>query len=110
MSHVSEMSRSAGTQGVVIEAGEWLPSAADAGLLRVRGHWSDASVAGAGPPELCIGVRRFESLPDARFGRDPRVWRGSYLVPPELLEPGAETLRLTWPGGEETPLPRPDVP
>ena len=62
--------------GLVVEAVEWLPSGADAGLVRVRGRWADAARREAELPAL--GVRRggearqFESLPDARFGRDPR--------------------------------------
>ena len=29
---------------------------------------------------------RFDSLPDARFARDPSSWRGTYLVPAELVD------------------------
>src|SRR5690348_14405526 len=104
------MSRSAARGSLVVEAVEWLPSAADAGLLRVRGRRPDPSLAGTALPELCIGARRFRSLPDARFGRDPYVWRAGFLVPPDLLAAGAEPPRLAWPGGEETPLPRPELP
>ena len=32
-------------------------------------------------------LRRFDSLPDARFGRDPAVWRATYLVPAALMDP-----------------------
>ena len=68
-------------EGLVVEAVEWLPSGSDAGLARVRGRWSAQSRGEPGLPSL--GVRRgeeqrsVESLPDARFGRDPLVWRGA---------------------------------
>ena len=53
--------------------------------VRVRGRWTD--LAGARPSLPALGLRRggelrrFESLPDARFGRDPAVWRARTSCP-----------------------------
>jgi hypothetical protein len=98
-------------EGLVVEAVEWLPSGSDAGLVRVRGRWTSEARREAGLPAL--GVRRgeelrtFESLPDARFGRDPLVWRGTYLVPAALMEPAPEALWLAWESGVRAGLPVP---
>ena len=98
-------------QGLEIEAVEWLPSGADSGLVRVRGRWSTSGVAQPGLPELLLragGVEhRFESLPDARFARDPASWRGSYLVPVTLVAAAPEALWVEWPGGVRSGLPTP---
>ena len=98
-------------QGLEIEAVEWLPSGADSGLVRVRGRWSTSGVAQPGLPELLLragGVdHRFESLPDARFARDPASWRGSYLVPVALVAAAPEALWVEWPGGVRSGLPAP---
>ena len=96
-------------QGLVIEAVEWLPSGADSGLVRVRGRWSAPEAARPGLPELGLragdGDHRFESLPDARFARDPASWRGSYLVPAALVAAGPSALWVEWPGGVRSGLP-----
>ena len=67
---------------------EWLPSGAESGLLRVRGRWNGVEPAGELPALLLRAdglEHRFDSLPDARFGRDAASWRGTYLVPAESL-------------------------
>ena len=96
-------------QGLEIEAVEWLPSGADSGLVRVRGRWSAPGVAQPGLPELLLRAdgadHRFESLPDARFARDPASWRGSYLVPGTLVAGEPEALWVEWPGGVRCGLP-----
>ena len=73
-------------EGLVVEAVEWLPSGADAGLVRVRGRWTDLARREADAAALGMRrggeLRRFESLPDARFGRDPAVWRGDVTSSP----------------------------
>ena len=96
-------------QGLEIEAVEWLPSGADSGLVRVRGRWSTPSAAQPGLPELLLRAdgadHRFESLPDARFARDPMSWRGSYLVPGTLVATEPEALWIEWPGGVRCGLP-----
>jgi hypothetical protein len=96
-------------QGLEIEAVEWLPSGADSGLVRVRGRWSMPSAAQPGLPELLLRAggadHRFESLPDARFARDPASWRGSYLVPGVLVATEPEMLWIEWPGGVRCGLP-----
>src|SRR5688500_5213222 len=96
-------------QGLEIEAVEWLPSGADSGLVRVRGRWSTPGVAQPGLPELLLRAdgadHRFESLPDARFARDPASWRGSYLVPGALVAGEPEALWVEWPGGVRCGLP-----
>jgi hypothetical protein len=95
--------------GLEIEAVEWLPSGADSGLVRVRGRWRSLSAAQPGLPELLLRAdgadHRFESLPDARFARDPASWRGSYLVPGALVERSPEALWVEWPGGVRCGLP-----
>ena len=96
-------------QGLTIEAVEWLPSGADSGLVRVRGRWSAAEAARPGLPGLVVRAggadHRFESLPDARFARDPASWRGSYLVPVALVAAAPELLWVEWPGGVRSGLP-----
>ncbi len=95
--------------GLEIEAVEWLPSGADSGLVRVRGRWRSLAAAQPGLPELLLRAdgadHRFESLPDARFARDPASWRGSYLVPGALVERRPEALWVEWPGGVRCGLP-----
>ncbi|HWT26036.1 MAG TPA: hypothetical protein VN213_21190, partial [Solirubrobacteraceae bacterium] len=104
----SRQSAGAGVGTLVIEAVESLPGADGAGIVRVRGRWAEAAHR-AELPVLCVRagsvVHRFESLPDARFGRDPAVWRATYLVPAELIEPGAGALSVVWPDGTEGALP-----
>jgi hypothetical protein len=96
-------------KGLTIEAVEWLPSGADSGLVRVRGRWSATETARQGLPALVLSARgavhRFESLPDARFARDPASWRGSYLVPTVLVASEPEALWIEWPGGVRSGLP-----
>src|SRR5690349_14719604 len=96
-------------QGLEIEAVEWLPSGADSGLVRVRGRWTTPAAAQPGLPELLLRAdghdHRFESLPDARFARDPASWRGSYLVPGALVAAAVEALWVEWPGGVRCGLP-----
>ena len=97
--------------GLEIEAVEWLPSGADSGLVRVRGRWSIPAAAQPGLPELLLRAggadHRFESLPDARFARDPASWRGSYLVPVALVAAAPDALWVEWPGGVRSGLPAP---
>jgi hypothetical protein len=100
-----------GLEGLTVEAVEWLPSGSDAGLIRVRGRWTEP---GRREPELpALGLRRgedarrFESLPDARFGRDPTVWRATYLVPAALMDPDPDALWLSWESGAQAGLPAP---
>src|SRR3954454_20085876 len=97
--------------GLTVEAVEWLPSGADSGLVRVRARWTAAEAARPGLPGLVLragGVEhRFESLPDARFARDPASWRGSYLVPVALVAAAPEALWVEWGGGVRSGLPAP---
>ncbi|HZB78174.1 MAG TPA: hypothetical protein VE526_18220, partial [Solirubrobacteraceae bacterium] len=97
--------------GLVVEAVEWLPSGADAGLVRVRGRWAEPARREAALPALGVRrggeLRQFESLPDARFGRDPSVWRGTYLVPAALMADPAPELWLAWESGARSGLPAP---
>ena len=44
-------------------------------------------------------------MPDARFRRDPGVWRATYLVPAALMEPRPEELSLSWESGAGAVLP-----
>ena len=98
--------------GLAIEAVEWLPSGSDAGLVRVRGRWSDTGRREPELPALLVRrdaeSRRFESLPDARFGRDPALWRATYLVPAVLMEPAPDELALAWDSGARALLPAPE--
>ncbi len=96
-------------EGLAVETVEWLPSGAESGLVRVRGRWIDEA---ARQPELpALAVRsagaehRFDSLPDARFSRDPASWRGTYLVPAALVAADPEALWLEWAGGVRAGLP-----
>lgn len=97
-------------RGLDIEAVEWLPSGADSGLVRVRGRWTAEDARLPGLPELGLRVggaqeQRFESLPDARFARDPDSWRGSYLVPSELVAGEPPALWVQWGDGTRAGLP-----
>jgi hypothetical protein len=98
-------------EGLAIEAVEWLPSGSDAGLVRVRGRWTDLGRSERELPALGLRrgpeSRRFESLPDARFGRDPAVWRATYLVPAALMDPPPDELWLAWDSGVRAGLPAP---
>ena len=108
---MTEWGSSAALAGLVVEAVEWLPSGADSGLVRVRGRWVDTARRESELPALGLRradeVRRFDSLPDARFGRDPAVWRGTYLVPSALMDPAPDELWLTWESGARAALPAP---
>jgi hypothetical protein len=92
-------SASGGLHGLAIEAVEWLPSGAESGLVRVRGRWNGVEPA-TELPALLLRVdgleHRFDSLPDARFGRDAASWRGTYLVPAALVAEDPEALWLDW--------------
>ena len=95
--------------GLAVASVEWLPSGAESGLVRVRGSWTEEA---APEPELpVLAVRaagaehRFDSLPDARFARDPSTWRGTYLVPAELVDSDPEAMWLEWPSGARSGLP-----
>ena len=77
------------SQGLEIEAVEWLPSGADSGLVRVRGRWSS-------PPRPSPGCRAAAArrwgattassrCPTRASSRDPPSWRGPYLVPSALV-------------------------
>ena len=98
-------------EGLTIEAVEWLPSGSDAGLVRVRGRWTDLNRSERELPSLGLRrgaeARRFDSLPDARFGRDPAVWRATYLVPAALMDPAPDELWLSWESGARSGLPAP---
>ena len=97
---------------LAVEAVEWLPSGSDAGLVRVRGRWTDLAQREPDLPALGVRrggeLRRFDSLPDARFGRDPAVWRATYLVPAALMDPAPDELWLSWESGVRGALPAPD--
>src|SRR5919197_4987083 len=95
--------------GLAVETVEWLPSGAESGLVRVRGRWIDE---GARQPELPVlalraggAEHRFDSLPDARFSRDPASWRGTYLVSAALVAAEPEGLWLEWGDGTRAGLP-----
>ena len=94
-----------------VEAVEWLPSGADSGLVRVRGRWT-AEPRAAGLPALGRArggaAHRFDSLPDARFARDPASWRGTYLVPAALVGRWPDALWLEWAGGGRVAAAPPD--
>src|SRR5687768_16768873 len=106
---MTEWGSSAALAGLVVEAVEWLPSGADSGLVRVRGRWVDAARREAELPALGLrrgdDARRFDSLPDARFARDPAVWRGTYLVPAALMDPAPDELWVSWDSGARAALP-----
>ena len=96
-------------EGLAVEAVEWLPSGSDAGLVRVRGRWTSLDRREPDLPALGLRrgeeQRRFASLPDARFGRDPAVWRATFLVPAALMEPEPDALWLVWESGARAGLP-----
>ncbi len=95
--------------GLIVSTVEWLPSGAESGLVRVRGRWEEGFAAEPDLPVLAMRVagaeHRFESLPDARFTRDPSSWRGTYLVPAELVTVDPDALWLEWPSGSRCGLP-----
>ena len=94
--------------GLAVEVVEWLPSGAESGLVRVRGRWVDDAAREDGLPVLAMHARgsehRFESLPDARFSREPASWRGTYLVPAELVTTDPAALWLEWGSGARAGL------
>src|SRR5215218_4598251 len=94
--------------GLAVETVEWLPSGAESGLVRVRGRWTDEAARRAELPVLALRAggaeHRFESLPDARFSRDPSSWRGTYLVPAGLVGAEPEALWLEWADGARSGL------
>ncbi|HZH23705.1 MAG TPA: hypothetical protein VEY49_02280 [Solirubrobacteraceae bacterium] len=98
--------------GLTLEAVEWLPSGSDAGLVRVRGRWADAGRREQELPRLVLRrghqTREFTSLPDARFNREPVLWRATFLVPAALMEPAAGELALVWANGARAVLPAPE--
>ena len=93
---MAESSAIPGLPGLVLETVEWLPSGAGSGLVRVRGRWEPDTAPEPDLPALALRVEgtehRFESLPDARFSRDPDSWRGTYLVAAELVATDPEAL------------------
>jgi hypothetical protein len=95
--------------GLTFEAVEWLPSGAESGLVRIRGRWIEKGAREDELPVLALRAagreHRFESLPDARFMRDPSSWRGTYLVAAELVASDPEALWLEWPSGTRAGLP-----
>ena len=95
--------------GLAVSAVEWLPSGAESGLVRVRGRWTEEQAREPDLPVLALqvggGEHRFDSLPDARFSREPDSWRGTYLVPAELVATDPEALWLEWPSGSRAGLP-----
>ena len=95
--------------GLAVETVEWLPSGAESGLVRVRGRWIDEAARRPELPVLALRAvgaeHRFESLPDARFSRDPSSWRGTYLVPAALVTAEPEALWLEWGDGARSGLP-----
>jgi hypothetical protein len=105
---VAESSAVPGLPGLAITTVEWLPSGAESGLVRVRGRWTDEAAREAELPVLALraggGEHRFDSLPDARFSRDPDSWRGTYLVPAELVATDPEALWLEWGSGARAGL------
>jgi hypothetical protein len=106
---VAESSAIPALPGLVLETVEWLPSGADSGLVRVRGRWVEDDAREPELPSLALRVggveHRFESLPDARFSRDPESWRGTYLVTAELVASDPEALWVEWPSGARAGLP-----
>jgi hypothetical protein len=96
-------------EGLAVETVEWLPSGAESGLVRVRGRWIDEAARQPELPVLALRAagaeHRFDSLPDARFSRDPASWRGTYLVPAALVAADPEALWLEWAGGVRAGLP-----
>ena len=95
--------------GLVLASVEWLPSGAESGLVRVRGRWTEETAPEPDLPALAVraaGAEHwFDSLPDARFARDPTTWRGTYLVPAELVDSDPEAMWLEWPSGARSGLP-----
>jgi hypothetical protein len=108
--YVAESSAIPALPGLELETVEWLPSGTDSGLVRVRGRWSqDAAARESDLPVLALRAggteHRFESLPDARFSRDPDCWRGTYLVAAELVAAEPEAMWVEWPSGTRAGLP-----
>jgi hypothetical protein len=105
---VAESSAVPSLPGLAVTAVEWLPSGAESGLVRVRGRWSDEAAREPDLPVLALRAggadHRFDSLPDARFSREPDTWRGTYLVPAELVATDPEALWLEWPSGARAGL------
>ena len=95
--------------GLAVASLEWLPSGAESGLVRVRGSWTEEAAPEPDLPVLAVRAagaeHRFDSLPDARFARDPSTWRGTYLVPAELVDSDPEAMWLEWPSGARSGLP-----
>ena len=95
--------------GLAVSAVEWLPSGAESGLVRVRGRWTEEHAREPELPVLALrvggGEHRFDSLPDARFSREPDSWRGTYLVAAELVATDPDALWLEWPSGARSGLP-----
>src|SRR5215218_4814928 len=89
--------------GLAVETVEWLPSGTESGLVRVRGRWTEEAARRSELPALALArageEHRFDSLPDARFSRDPSSWRGTYLVPAELVATDPDALWLEWADG-----------
>src|SRR4051794_31721142 len=106
---VAEFSAISTLPGLAVETVEWLPSGAESGLVRVRGRWIDDAARQPELPALALRAtgaeHRFDSLPDARFSRDPASWRGTYLVPAALVAADPEALWLEWAGGVRAGLP-----
>jgi hypothetical protein len=95
--------------GLSVAGVEWLPSGAESGLIRIRGRWTEEAASESDLPVLALHVagadHRFDSLPDARFTRDPSTWRGTYLVPAELVVTDPQAMWLEWPSGTRSGLP-----
>ena len=95
--------------GLAVAAVEWLPSGAESGLIRIRGRWTEDAARQPDLPVLALiaagGEHRFDSLPDARSNRDPSTWRGTYLVPAELVASDPDAMWLEWPSGARSGLP-----
>ena len=106
---MAESSAVPALRGLAVASVEWLPSGAESGLVRVRGRWTEEAAPEPDLPVLAVRAagaeHRFDSLPDARFARDPSTWRGTYLVPAELVDSDPEAMWLEWPSGARSGLP-----